>query len=134
MSKEPVWKGWGKRLRAHVASRREITWTEVAGKMDMTDGALRHWIRGRSSPPLEQFFALCANFDADPQAILFADDEQQAQLVALFHHLNDDDRRALLNHAEWLASGKPSVRAASGHLDINRAAQATKTKKVRRPA
>lgn len=65
-------KGWGTRFRAHMRLHR-LSQERLAGDLGLTQGAIGHWLRGRSKITLEQFWRLCEAAGADPKLILFGD-------------------------------------------------------------
>ena len=63
---------WQDRFLVFMESR-ELTQTEVARRLDMTQGAIGHWLSGRREISLTDFFRLCAAAGANPQSILFGE-------------------------------------------------------------
>lgn len=66
------WQGWGKRLKAHMKTA-GVTQDALAEKMDVTQGAIAHWLSGRREINLNDYFKLCALAAADPRAVLFGE-------------------------------------------------------------
>lgn len=67
------WQGWGKRLKVHMKAS-GITQEAVAEKLEVTQGAIAHWLGGRREINLEDYFKLCIAAKADPRLILFGDE------------------------------------------------------------
>lgn len=65
-------KGWGPRFRAHMRLHR-LSQERLGSDLGVTQGAIGHWLRGRSKITLEQFWALCEAAGADPKLILFGE-------------------------------------------------------------
>ena len=71
MAKNPDWKEWGVRLRAHIKGRRTKSWTQVAEAMGQAESTVRSWCNGTREINLVDFMRLCHAAEADPQSILF---------------------------------------------------------------
>lgn len=65
-------KGWAGRFRAHMRLHR-LSQERLGTDLGVTQGAIGHWLRGRSKITLEQFWALCEAAGADPKLILFGE-------------------------------------------------------------
>lgn len=64
------WKKWGKRFR-ELAKENGWTLAKIADRMEITDGALRHWTNGTRDPNLGDFFRMCEIAGVDPARVLF---------------------------------------------------------------
>lgn len=60
---------WGVRLRRHIKATGK-SMGEIAELMDVTEGALRHWLNGTRKINLSEFEQLCAVAEADMAVIL----------------------------------------------------------------
>ena len=66
---------WSKVLDRHL----KVSWAQVASKMDMTEGGIRHWRNGSRQIKFTEFIRLCKAAGVDPVVILReaeAEDEQ----------------------------------------------------------
>jgi transcriptional regulator with XRE-family HTH domain len=61
---------WQQRLRAHMREE-GITQAEIANRLDLTQGAIGHWLRGRNEITLKDFARLCRAAGANAQYIMF---------------------------------------------------------------
>jgi transcriptional regulator with XRE-family HTH domain len=93
------WKGWGARFKAHMRTAK-VTQERLAEKMEVTQGAIAHWLSGRRDINLADYFRLCTYADADPQKILFSTTAITSVAVA-------EALRTLATHV-------PELRALSG--------------------
>lgn len=79
---------WAVRFRAHMKRHKQSQ--EALGEQltpAVGQGAVGHWLRGRSKITLEQFLGLCAAAGADPRHILFGQTSAQAALDTLKDHV-----------------------------------------------
>ena len=73
---ETVWLGWRERAEAQKKTARK-TDVDLAAEIselvgyDIKRATVNHWWRGRRTPDLVEFFALCAALGADPGEVLF---------------------------------------------------------------
>lgn len=67
------WKQWGARMKKHMREA-QVTQDTVAERMDVTQGTIAHWIKGRREINLSDFFTFCEKAGAEPARILFGDD------------------------------------------------------------
>ena len=63
---------WQDRFKLFMEAR-ELTQTELAKRLSMTQGAVGHWLSGRREISLGEFFRLCQVSGANPQSILFGE-------------------------------------------------------------
>jgi transcriptional regulator with XRE-family HTH domain len=63
---------WQDRFRLFMESR-QLTQTEIAKRLNMTQGAIGHWLSGRREISLGEFFRLCQSVGANPQSVLFGE-------------------------------------------------------------
>lgn len=98
-------KGWAARFRAHMRLHR-LSQERLGTDLGVTQGAIGHWLRGRSKITLEQFWALCEAAGADPKLILFG--ETHPGLVT-------EIRQALTAHPELVPGYRRFERKIAKH-------------------
>lgn len=113
----PVWKSWHSRLKAmkgrmpdvEIASAVEETLqATVRADYSVKRGLVNHWLNGRRSPNLEEFFALCQAIGADPGEVLFGERALHNYVAA-----HTDTARALRTVAAEPAQAYSSTRKIS---------------------
>lgn len=82
--------GWAKRLREHLKARK-VTQEQLAEKLEVTQGAVAHWLSGRRDINLRDFIRLCVAADADAKTILFGVDEKTRIMRELRQLLADGE-------------------------------------------
>ena len=90
----PQMQDWAKRFRAHMRLH-HLSQERLGSELDVSQGAIGHWLRGEREINLSDFLALCAAAGADPRAILFGNDNP---------HLVSEIRQALAAHPELIPS------------------------------
>lgn len=64
------WRGWPTRFKSHLREFKQKH-ADISKKLEISEGALRHWLNGTRKINLEDFFRLCDAANADPVLILF---------------------------------------------------------------
>jgi transcriptional regulator with XRE-family HTH domain len=77
-----AYRQWRERFREHLRGK-EVTQEQVAERLDITQGAVAHWLSGRREINLSDFIRLCVAADADPKFILFGQDEKTRLITEL---------------------------------------------------
>lgn len=73
---------WAPRFRAHM-KRHGQSQESLAEDLEVVQGTIGHWLRGRNPITLVDFLSLCAAAGADPRLILFGETTVQAALDTL---------------------------------------------------
>ena len=87
-------KDWAKRFRTHMRLH-GLSQERLGTELDVSQGAIGHWLRGEREINLTDFLALCGAAGADPRAILFGSENP---------HLVSEIRQALAAHPELIPS------------------------------
>lgn len=84
---------WRKRFRDYLTDN-ELSQSEIAGRIGVTQGALGHWLSGRREINLSAFIALCRASGASAQYILFGEGDSKSALLAEIRKLVQPDQPA----------------------------------------
>lgn len=76
------WETWGDRLKKHMKDT-GVTQDDVAERLNVSQGAVAHWLKGRREINLTDFFKLAAAARADPSYLLFGASEEAVAIAKL---------------------------------------------------
>lgn len=71
----------------------QLTQTELAKRLDMTQGAVGHWLSGRRELRLKDFIRLCKVSGANAQTILFGEPQEDAVLGKIKELLSSEPEK-----------------------------------------
>lgn len=72
---------WRSRFKDYLADN-QLSQSELARRISVTQGAVGHWLSGRREINLTDFIALCKASGANAQFILFGEGESRSALLA----------------------------------------------------
>lgn len=72
---------WRSRFKDYLADN-QLSQSELARRIGVTQGAVGHWLSGRREINLTDFIALCKASGANAQFILFGEGESRSALLA----------------------------------------------------
>lgn len=94
-SNNDIWRTWGQRFR-NARKEKGLSLRSCALKMELTEGALRHWENGNRNINLEDFFRLCEIADVDPCLILFGAPMLSPEMRESLNELGEVSRKLFL--------------------------------------
>lgn len=87
-------KGWEQRFRAHMRLHK-LSQERLGSDLDVSQGAIGHWLRGFREINLAEFWRLCEAAGANPKLILFGVENEP---------LTESIRQTLAAHPELIPS------------------------------